>query len=79
MKIHTTKLLATDTQGARIRVKVNGGVEATYPFPYESNEPHLYCVQMLLGKQTELTLLAESTRGYVFEPVLGTFSLDFYL
>jgi hypothetical protein len=69
--IHTRKVPATDTQGAKIRVH-NGSRSLEVPYPFEAADPHLEAARLFVLSEGgdpgrfELHLVRATAHGDVY-------------
>lgn len=63
---YTRKIPATDTQGARIHVTIQGR-KTTVAYNYTVNDAHEYAIQQIVGPDAKITLDVATARGWRYK------------
>ncbi len=69
MKITTMKMPATDTEGARIRLRHEHGLPLDVPYPYEAADPHFAVIHRVFDDASSIERVKETPRGYEWEVI----------
>lgn len=63
---YARKIPATDTQGSRIRVKVQGRT-STFPYNYTVSDPHQFAIQQVIGPNATVTYDTHTANGWRYK------------
>lgn len=66
MKVKTTYLAPTDTQGMRIRVTTES-LRRTFPYPHRASDAHKACVRKVFGAYARIEHTGSHARGEFWE------------
>lgn len=67
MKITTMKMPATDTEGARIRLRHEHGLPLDVPYNHGVDDPHEHAIRSVFEGVTSIERVKETARGYEWE------------